>query len=320
MSFKLINQTLVIGIIIVMVTFLFGFGLIDSRPNSTPSPIVLNLKTNYWNEGLAEISRYSLSQNRYQDIHPGEVVTIFVKEDFLTDKQVKNESYSSSQSTPVLKNITTKKFTTGLYDYVMSTSVFSPFDQKEYPGSLKVQSTSTEWCGTSYIQLNHRQNAYHVELRSYFEKEGDQNYKMNDVLLEDEIMNLIRFDPLSMPSGKVNIIPMASYCRLTHLQMDDVQAMISHETYEGDEFKGKDTRVLQINFPTLKRNKNIYYESTYPHVILGWDDTYPSAFDKKLRTTKSRLTHQVREAYWNKNKANDADKRKSLGLSTYDGK
>jgi len=57
--------------------------------------------TKYWTQGLAEINVYSLSQNRYKENHEGQLVSIFVREDFLYEKQVKNERYSNEKTTPI---------------------------------------------------------------------------------------------------------------------------------------------------------------------------------------------------------------------------
>ncbi|MBK9488612.1 MAG: hypothetical protein IPO07_07345 [Haliscomenobacter sp.] len=91
----------------------------------------------YWFEGKAEISHYTLSQNRYRDVHPGEAVLVFVTEPFLTDKQVKNEKGQLENSTTVLKLNAIQRFTTGIYDYSVMTSVFTPEDLKRYPHSSK---------------------------------------------------------------------------------------------------------------------------------------------------------------------------------------
>ena len=55
-------------------------------------------KTNYWTQGKAEVNVYELSQNRYKENHSGNVVSIFVTEDFLTEKQVKNEYWNCTLS------------------------------------------------------------------------------------------------------------------------------------------------------------------------------------------------------------------------------
>ena len=79
----------------------------------------------YWTQGKAEVNVYELSQNRYKDNHPGQLVSVFVTEDFLTDKQVKNETYTNPKSTWTFKNIQLRKFTTGIYDYSLFSRIVS---------------------------------------------------------------------------------------------------------------------------------------------------------------------------------------------------
>ncbi|MEL7426541.1 MAG: hypothetical protein AAFN81_26350 [Bacteroidota bacterium] len=68
----------------------------------------------YWYQGLGELNTYELEQNRYQGIHKGQLLLIFVSEDFLTDKQVKNDRYQNPNSTKILKTNSITRFTTGL--------------------------------------------------------------------------------------------------------------------------------------------------------------------------------------------------------------
>ncbi len=297
----------------ILLISLFSFDS-PTLPGSILSPLHSEYTIDYWDEGLAEVSRYTLEQNRYQDVHPGEVVMIFVKEDFLTAKQVKSESSSLKRSTPILKNIMLKKFTTGLYDYTMSTNVFSAFDQNKFPGVFKIQSLSTEWCGSTYTQLNHRDNAYEVELRSYFENEGDQHTQIKDVLTEDEIFNLIRLNPDGLPIGELELIPATQYSRLSHLPIGSYKATTQLSSYEGKEFDEKSIHVYQLDLKKMNRSVRIYFERSYPHRILGWDESFPSMFDRQPRTTKARLSHQIRKDYWKYNRLDNQGLRAELGL------
>jgi hypothetical protein len=69
-----------------------------------------NVATNsYWSEGKAEVNVYEVSQNRYQENHPGQLISIFVTEDFLTDKQVKNEYYTNRTNNMDIKEYSIKK-------------------------------------------------------------------------------------------------------------------------------------------------------------------------------------------------------------------
>src|SRR5262249_26535618 len=154
----------------------------------------------FWYSGKAELSRYSLDQARYGEMRQGEAVLIFVTEPFLTDKEVKFESGDSSKSIPVLKLNLTKRFFTGIYPYTLMTSIFSPIDF-QHVRTLKVTSTSLEWCGQTYMQLNFRNNQYDGTLHSYFQNEADQDFQIKTALLEDEVWTRIRLAPDELPKG-----------------------------------------------------------------------------------------------------------------------
>jgi hypothetical protein len=91
----------------------------------------------YWYSGKAEVSRYQLTQSRYGQSNEGEAVMVFVTEDFLPEKQVKHEADPDMQDTKVLKLNKIKRFQTGMYDYSMMMSVFSPIHRQQYPHALK---------------------------------------------------------------------------------------------------------------------------------------------------------------------------------------
>ncbi len=268
----------------------------------------------YWTQGLAEINVYALSQNRYQENHNGQLISVFVREDFLHQKQVKNERYTNQNTTPILKNIQLRKFTTGVYDYSMFTSTFTPLDRKQFPKTLKVSSSSQEWCGNVYLQFNYRENAYNTELRSYFEDEGDQNVKINDGILEDELFNVLRMDPNVLPQGAFKMIPSANYIQLKHATLASVAAKGALQNYEEKEFSGTNLKAYIVEMPSLKRTLRIVFENKAPFKIVGWLDSYPSAFDNKIRTTKITLQKQKMLDYWSKNSLKDATLRKELGI------
>ncbi len=137
-----------------------------------------NVLSQKWYQGKAEISSFELQQNRYNNIHDGEMVMIFVTEDFLTDKQVKNDNYSSSKSTKIIKNNRIRKFTTGIYDYSIYTSIFTDVGSHDDINTLKVSMSSQDWCGQSFSQINNIGNQNRISSYSYFENEGDQVEKI----------------------------------------------------------------------------------------------------------------------------------------------
>ena len=172
----------------------------------------------YWYSGQAELTRYELEQARYGEIHKGDAVLIFVTEDFHTDKQVKYEKGDRKNVQSVMKLNFTRKFFTGIYPYSMMSSIFSPVDPSK--PALKVTTSSQEWCGHTFSQLNLRNNKYEGILHSYFQDEGDQKFSIDAVMLEDDIWNKIRLDPSVLPLGEIKIIPGAMYLRLKHMTIN----------------------------------------------------------------------------------------------------
>jgi len=100
----------------------------------------------YWYDHGAEITRFELEQSRYGEIHPGHAILIFVTEPFLSDIHVKSDYKSSRlKSIPVLKLNFIKRFDTGIYDYSMMKSVFTPIptEEQQYSKTLKVSTNKT---------------------------------------------------------------------------------------------------------------------------------------------------------------------------------
>lgn len=267
----------------------------------------------YWYQGKAEISRFALQQHRYRDVHPGEAVLIMVTEDFLTDKQVKNDRYQNPNSIPVLKTNLISRFTTGVYDYSIMTSVFSPVDVKAHPHTLKVTHSSQDWCGQTFMQINLVEQGYRAQVRSYFEGEADSEATVPAVILEDELFNRIRLHPQSLPVGKMQVLPGATIVRLLHKEFKPLEVAASLSAYAGADFSGEQLQAYRLYFPALERTLEIVFEQAPPHLIAGWTDEHPG-FDRVNRRTVARRTHLVLNDYWQHNAAADRPLREGLGL------
>lgn len=267
----------------------------------------------YWYQGKAEISRYALQQNRYRDVHPGEAILVFVTEDFLTDKQVKNDHYKNPNSINILKTNQIRRFTTGIYDYSIMTSVFTPIDGSKNPHTLKVTNTTQDWCGQAFMQINWQGNTYQTQIRSYFEKEADQNFSVPTAILEDELFNRIRINPLGLPTGKIKILPSLSITRLLHQEFAPQDAEASLQTYTGKDFNGENLQSYQVTFTDKNRMLEIVFENKTPYAIVGWKEAYPS-FDGKVRETIAKRTKTIVTPYWQQNSLEDKALRQELGV------
>ena len=170
----------------------------------------------YWYKGEAEITSYELEQARYGEIHQGHAALVFVTEPFSKQKQVKLDypAQNRGDEVPILKLNTTKKFNTGIYPYSMMSSVFAPVDLAQYPHALKLTTSSQEWCGQTFLQLNNKEQTYEVDARSYFESEGDEQLSLEKTWLEDELWTRLRINPESLPVGTLSMYSPPLKCAL----------------------------------------------------------------------------------------------------------
>lgn len=247
----------------------------------------------YWYKGEGEVNTYRLEQSRYGEVREGEAVMVFVTEDFSKSKQVKldNPAEAGNDKVSVLKLNYLRRFVTGIYDYSMMESVFTPVRLEEYPHSLKLTTSSQEWCGHTFTQFNLDGDDYTVKTFSYFEEEGDSNKSLDAALLEDELWNRIRINPESIPTGVTEVIPGVFYARLLHRKLEPKQARIRFENREG-------MKVLVLEYLHLQRSLSIGFEPEFPHRILTWTEE-----DGGELSSRGVLKESIKSAYWQKNAA-----------------
>ncbi len=272
--------------------------------------------TKTWYAGKAELSSFTLQQARYGEIRNGEAVLIFVTEDFSGDKLVKLDApENSSDKIRVLKMNMAKKFVTGIYPYSMMLSVFSPVSKNGEEKTIKTSCTSQEWCGHSFSQLKLSGNSYNWQLHSYFEKEGEQDKKIDAVLLEDELWSRIRLNPATLPQGNIDVIPGLFWQRLSHTEMNNQNAVLTLSKSDSI-VNENNARVYTLFFPKDNRTLQIYFQPAFPHQILGWQESYPDGFgnNKKMLTTKALLKKTIWLDYWKHNALSDSIYRDTLQL------
>jgi len=263
----------------------------------------------YWYQGKAEITSYDLQQARYGDIHPGHAVLIFVTEDFSKSKQVKldNPQAAGDDGLTVMKLNLTKKFVTGIYPYSMMQSTFTPISLDQYPHALKVTTSSQEWCGHTFLQLNADNKKYRVQGYSYFESEGDNEFSLNKTWLEDELWTVIRLAPESLPTGSFDIIPGTFFSRLKHVQLKVVAAQATLNTTED-----QGLMEYELTYPQYNRSLKIRFRQNFPHEIESWEESQGEG-SNALVTTATRKVRMM-EPYWTQNGVNDRAMRAKLGL------
>ena len=300
------NRAQIISIlsIILFLILIFAYAGADSQPEIA----IENDFGSYWYQGKAELSRYDLHQVRYGQIHNGDAVLIFVTEDFLPEKQVKYEYGPAPDNlAKVLKLNFTRKFYTGIYPYSMMSSVFTPLNESR---TFKVTTTVQEWCGHTFLQLNARKDKYHGRLYSYFQGEGDSEFELDNVILEDEVWTKLRLNPGNLPIGEIKIIPGTQYQRLLHIEPAVHQAVTTMNSMKNGHSE------YRIEYSSLKRSLIIRFDSEFPHQISEWEEIHePVLGQGNMMITRATRTNSILLDYWNKNRIEDKVLLDQLGLN-----
>lgn len=272
----------------------------------------------YWHEGKAEVCRYELEFRRYGELRQGHMVLIFVTEDFLQQAQVKDERGAGAPSVNVLKVNRIERFTTGIYDYSIMSSTFTPMrgEGDALPATLKTTTSIQDWCGHVWLQTNLRGGEVEVTGHSYFEAEGDERFSLPQALLEDGILAQVRLAPRRLPVGDVDVIPSAMRARLDHRRLAVQHAKaslvdmprqpprdIAEQEYRLAIDQGRDgVRTLAVRF--LKG---------FPFHVSQIEETMEIAGETQL-LSRAVLAKTMRVAYWELNGTEDAPSRGELGL------
>jgi hypothetical protein len=259
----------------------------------------------YWFAGKAELTSYELKIDRYDEPRKGYTAFVFVIEDLSKAKHVKLDypDKAGDDRVPVLKLNAISRFQTGIYDYSLMSSLFTPIDVVKMPHSLKATTTVQDWCGHVFTQMDYlKDNKYKVSQYSYFEMEGDKVFDTEGVLLEDEIFTRLRINPASLPE-KAQIIPNLTFTRLRHKPVAASAATISFKDAEAG------MRVCTVNYPDLKRRLEVSFEAAFPHKI-----TLFVEFDGDKEMSRGTLIKSLMSDYWNKHDNQSAYMREMLGL------
>lgn len=300
-------RTIIFSFVIILLAPL-SCGNSDASIGQNPSTQSLN-QENYWDQGKAEITTYHLSQARYGELREGSATLIFVKEPFSKTKHVKLDSPSGDDRVDVLKLNKVKKFNTGIYPYSMMSSVFSPINDASDGRALKITTSSQEWCGHTFTQCNFRDEEWNYQQYSYFESEGDDQFGLGDVYMEDELWNQIRINPSNIPTELDRMVPSTFYMRLSHIEPAAYDVRITTQELG-------DLQVCQLEYPQLKRTMTIRYKKEFPYTIESWEESYSSGWGNSARqlVTKAELNKREMLDYWNLNSNDDIHWRKELGL------
>lgn len=258
----------------------------------------------YWYSGKAELNSYSLKQSRYGEMREGEVVLVFVTEPFSLSKQVKldNPNAAGDDNVTVMKLNNIRKFNTGIYDYSIVSSTFTPVDYNNHPNTLKLTMSMQEWCGHTFTQLNLKEDHYRFKQFSYFESDGDTEKDISTALLEEELMTRIRLNEGQLPVGDIDLIFSTIYSRFAHKELTVAKATINKTVVDS-------TVKYSVEYLNYDRAISIDVEKEFPYRILSWTEDNGDGL-----VTEARLKKSLNEPYWSQKGVEDEAKRKELGL------
>lgn len=144
-----------------------------------------------WDDGLAEVGEYELSQARYGALHAGRAVLVVVREDLDPQAAVKAVAPAPG-SVPVLKCHLVKSFQTGIYRYEQAATVFL---RREDAVPLRLLIGGHEWCGVMGKGWVNRGAGSRLRSISYFDGHGDQEQELalgGDGVLADALTTWLR--------------------------------------------------------------------------------------------------------------------------------
>ena len=270
----------------------------------------------HWGDGRAELSSYRMDQPRYGESREGYGVLIFVTEDLNAGTGIKVESPTpAAERVYVLKLNNVLKFTTGIYDYSVMTSVFSavePVAGAEPFELRKVNLTSQEWCGHVFEEVRVGADSLRGDLNSYFEREGRQQWRLpRPADFESEDHLLIRIRELKgewMETGEsrqLQLLPGLWKIRAREAPRKLVHATLTKGAVEEVEAGGSPVAAVRWTWGYGHGQTVVWVEQAAPRRILAWRDSGGSS---------GHLLRTLRVPYWELQASVDETYRDQLGI------
>jgi len=270
---------------------------------------------NYWYDGNAEISTYELSESRYGELRQGFRVMVVVTEPMRLSTHIKpDRKLPDDQKVRVIKLNDLRKFTTGIYDYSVMTSVFSTAENRQPFGNMatmKVAFSSQEWCGQVFDRMVRTDSSYEGVLYSYFESEGESSYSFNAAEVETEDNLWLRVRELNgrfLNEGEtrtLNLIPSRWITRKNHTPTELVSATITRAYREFRQTSSGTIEVVPFTWKIGNSQTIVRVEAAYPHRIVEFSERDGSS---------GKLLVSEREPYWKQNAGSFTAMRQHLGL------
>ena len=252
----------------------------------------------HWADGKAEVSSYEVVQPRYGELRSGYGVMIFVTEDLHRQTLIKVDSPTAEADRfYALKLNHILKFTTGIYDYSVMTSVFSQVAGERHPFELRrISFSAQEWCGQVFDEALFSGGQINGHISSYFASEGRGAYQLKQpehFASEDHLLIRVReLQGSFMALGevqKLEVLPSFWQLRQAHQPHATASGRIHKAAEEQIQTAAGARASVRWELHIGPRQRTLWTEKAYPHRILRWEDGAGG---------RGELVRTIRVPYW----------------------
>jgi len=244
-----------------------------------------------WNDGKAEVATYSAERIIYGKIRSFDYTYILVKETFNKEFNVKTDNYERNDLFEVMKMNQICRIPTKKYPYHFLTSCF--FKRYDAFRLHKLSSSSQEWCGNTYKQVDDHGKDYHLKYHSYWDGESSGKKILDGgVWYEDQLfftLRTLKFKeglefqyPVVESQKSSKVLPIKVYNANVRVKSAKAAELDSSVLNKQDFWK------VELQLEEGKTN-SYYYSKEYPNELLQFE-----SWDGR----KMHLKNLERDAYW----------------------
>lgn len=276
--------------------WLLGLLLILSASSPGPTPVPRGggwLRLQRWDDGLAQVCLYEGRQLKYGNLVPSSLEMITIREALDPGRLVK--ASAAQNAWPVMKMNLTRRTRTGVYEYVQMASVFVHRDSGRL---VKLATTSSEWCGTSFSQLECREGQAELLISNYFPNGGTKRENLNPDALPifDEQLPIFlkqRLDELQAGETFLLAQPLLNHKPRYAVATAEVLTVESGSERLAD---GSEQPVRRIRLRTETGVQTYAFAETPLRSLIAWQNEAGEYY---------RLRKEMFLDYWNRNQPGD---------------
>lgn len=273
-------------------------GCVDLDSTTTAAPVAASASKvafadlPYWDDGLAEMCYYDATDRIYGSPRQYTRTMLMNREWIDPATMVKAVGGEMAGMTPVFKITIAEEIPTENYNYRYLVSQYLRRSDLRFE---KLATSSQEWCGTTFKQLRRGAESLTLKGFSYFEGEGDREWKLpadQDVYPSEALYALARQVASTQSPCTVQVL---APLRSTHLQAPELTSMTLSPAAATRRVKVP-AGAFEARVMTLKHNDQLMAEFVVaaqpPYLLLRYDGR-DNGLSFELRAVEKR-------AYWDR--------------------